>query len=190
MNTLEKSPKNKDGLDDCPFCDGEAETIRLGTRSQSAIASCTMCGATVESSDIGICKQWNHRAKSILKLKEDHQRALEQIKNLEISVKQLEGLINSPETIDFAKAVVLEAAHQLERWGHSGSAGKKDTDWFWLIGYLTGKAMFNPVENDCDHKEKQLHRIITIAAACANWHSARLGGMGSTMRPGIEAPDV
>ena len=30
------------------------------------------------------------------------------------------------------------------RWGNDGDAGKTDADWFWLIGYLAGKALHNP----------------------------------------------
>jgi hypothetical protein len=112
-------------------------------------------------------------------------------------------------------------------------AGKTDADWYWLIGYLAGKALHNPPEqvpdwNWCDlcgHRpsaiggycsecdvlthavetssvaevpalieqrkasaktavEKQLHRIITVAAAAANWHAAKLGK--TNMRPGID----
>lgn len=97
-------------------------------------------------------------------------------------VRQLESLINAPEIVDFQKAVVLEAAHQRERWSSDHDAGKTDADWFWLIGYLAGKALHNPKGD----KKKQLHRIVTIAAAAANWHAAKLGK--TKMRPGIERP--
>jgi hypothetical protein len=103
---------------------------------------------------------------------------------------------------DFVRAVVLEAAHQRERWGTEHDAGKTDADWFWLIGYLAGKALWNPgdmgdmvaafVGDDAAGAkallEKKLHRIITIAAAAANWHLAR-SGVDSRMRPGIDAAE-
>ncbi len=98
---------------------------------------------------------------------------------LRAEVARLNALVNAPELLDFQKAVVLEAAHQRERWSATGDAGKADADWFWLIGYLAGKAMHNPG----DDAGKQLHRIITIAAAAANWHAARLGAY-TDMRPG------
>ena len=41
---------------------------------------------------------------------------------------------------------------------------KTPEDWFWLIGYLVGKAI-RP-----DDPGKRLHHIITTAAACLNWH--------------------
>jgi hypothetical protein len=95
---------------------------------------------------------------------------------------RLNALVNTPEVVDFGMAVRLEAAHQRERWGSDHDAGKTDADWFWLIGYLAGKALHNPGD---DHA-KQLHRIITVAAAAANWHAAKLGK--TDMRPGIDTP--
>ncbi|HEY0915401.1 MAG TPA: hypothetical protein VGE22_11065 [Solimonas sp.] len=85
--------------------------------------------------------------------------------------------INTPEIADFLKAVENEALHQRDRWGADGDAGKADADWFWLIGYLAGKALHKP--------EKVLHHIITTAAACLNWHAAKLG-VHNRMRPGHE----
>lgn len=96
---------------------------------------------------------------------------------------ELETLLNTPEIHDFAKAVTLEAAHQRKRWGLDHDEGKTDADWFWLIGYLAGKALHNP---DGD-TEKKMHRIITIAAAACNWHAA-VSGQSTSMRPGIEPP--
>ena len=93
-------------------------------------------------------------------------------------VERLRGLLNTPEIQDFSKAVVLEALHQRERWG----SGKTDADWFWLLGFLAGKALHNPG----DDPKKKLHRIITIAAAAANWHAAVQGQ--TNMRPGILPP--
>lgn len=93
---------------------------------------------------------------------------------------QLGALLNTPEIHDFAKAVTLEAAHQRERWKTNDPA-KDDADWFWLVGYLAGKALHTPIMKDCAEGltfgpptailDKKLHRIITVAAACANWHA-------------------
>lgn len=97
-------------------------------------------------------------------------------------VKALTALLNTPELYDFAKAVTLEAAHQRERWGSDHDAGKTDPDWFWLLGYLAGKALHSLKTGDTD---KALHHVITTAAACANWHAA-LMGQDNRMRPGID----
>ena len=93
-------------------------------------------------------------------------------------IDQLKKQLNTPEILDFAKAVNLEAAHQRERWGTDHDGGKEDADWFWLVGYLAGKALHVP--------EKRLHHLITAAAALANWHLYTLGK--TNMRPGIETP--
>jgi hypothetical protein len=63
---------------------------------------------------------------------------------------------------------------------HDG--GKSDADWFWLIGYLAGKALHNPGGN----RQKKLHRIITVAAAACNWWAAVKGKTPSKMRPGMD----
>lgn len=87
--------------------------------------------------------------------------------------------INTPEIEDFLAAVHNEALHQRERWGSDQDAGKADADWLWLLGYLAGKALHAQTD------EKRLHHIITTAAACLNWHAARVGAWAS-MRPGID----
>ena len=102
-----------------------------------------------------------------------------QARRLNARIAELEGLINNPHTADFLEAVRLEAAHQRERWAVDHDAGKTDADWFWLVGYLAGKAVHKP--------EKQLHHIITTAAACLNWYMART--VGNTMRPGTSQSD-
>ena len=96
-------------------------------------------------------------------------------------VQQLESLINTPEIKDFVKATELEAMHQRERWGNEHDAGKRPEDWIALIAYLLGKATKAHFDNNND---KLLHHIITIAAACANWH-ANAAGTNNEMRPGV-----
>lgn len=91
--------------------------------------------------------------------------------------------INTPELYDFVKAVENEALHQRERWAVDHDAGKTDADWFWLIGYLAGKALHNPLKPDMSEQDAKLHRIVTVAAAAANWHAAVLGAH-TAMRPG------
>lgn len=101
-------------------------------------------------------------------------------------VERLRSLIHNPHTDDFLEAVRTEAAHQRERWGSKHDAGKTTPDWFWLIGYLAGKAVEAWKRNDA---EKQKHHVITTAAACLNWHAA-ITGSSTTMRPGIEPPET
>lgn len=99
---------------------------------------------------------------------------------------RLHSQLNSPEIEDFAYGVVLEAAHQRERWKADHDAGKSPFDWFWLIAYLAQKAAAASVAGDVD---KAKHHTISTAAALANWHLA-LGGGDNGMRPGIEPPTV
>lgn len=91
---------------------------------------------------------------------------------LRAECRRLDALINTPEIHDFMSGAALEAAHQIERWPPGHDAGKSDADWFWLIGYLAGKALHNPSSPDGrSFADLKLHRIITVAAAAANWHA-------------------
>lgn len=97
-------------------------------------------------------------------------------------ITRLQGLLNTPELHDFARGVTLEAAHQRQRWAANHDAGKEHADWFWLTGYLAGKAFAAALSGDL---EKAKHHCISTAAALANWHAA-LAGTDHTMRPGID----
>lgn len=77
--------------------------------------------------------------------------------------------LNTPSTSDFLPSVALEAVHQQARWGAAHDAQKGPEDWFWLLGYLGGKALRAAVEGDLT---KALHHTISTAAACAHWHAA------------------
>lgn len=98
-------------------------------------------------------------------------------------IERLNAIINTPHADDFLKAVSVEAEHQRQRWGAEGDAGKSPADWFWLIGYLGGKALHARAS---DNAVKAEHHIITTAAACANWHRNMFGK--TDMRPGISSP--
>jgi hypothetical protein len=99
-------------------------------------------------------------------------------------VKRLRGRINSPELHHFAAGAVLEAVHQRERYPSEHDAGKDGADWFWLVGFLAGKALRAVGDDD---RDKALHHCISTAAALANWHAAIMG-VQADMRPGIEPP--
>lgn len=105
---------------------------------------------------------------------------------LKAEVARLTALLNTPETEEFLKALPLEAAHQVERWGSDNGAGKTAWDWFWLIGYLAQKAATSAIAGDL---QKARHHTISTAAALANWHKALAGG-DNKMRPGVMPPAV
>lgn len=115
----------------------------------------------------------------------------------------LHALVNSPQTADFLESTRLEVVHQVQRWGTVHDRAKRPADWFWLVGYLAGKALHAAHEVDHlsrlslpspgtvqtieRHREKALHHTISTAALLANWHTAlKLGS--SEFTPG--ASDV
>jgi len=116
--------------------------------------------------------------------------------------ERLDALINTPELDEFLRAVHVEAVHQVERWGTAHDRAKRPADWFWLVGYLAGKALHAQTEwqalidsgmefeQDADGKTqlerrqgKALHHCISTAAALYNWHCA-IKGIDVRMCPG------
>ena len=101
-------------------------------------------------------------------------------------IAELEGqlaVLDTPHTADWFEGVRLEAAHQIKRWGADHDAGKEPQDWFWLLGYLSGKALRAAI--DCD-AEKTKHHTISSGAVLLNWFRA-ITGDSNAMRPGIDA---
>ena len=78
---------------------------------------------------------------------------------------------NAPETEDFWNGVRRESAHQRERWGEAHDRSKSAENWYWLAGYLAGKALRAAIQGD---KGKALHHTISAAAALSQWHAAIL----------------
>lgn len=101
-------------------------------------------------------------------------------------VCRLRKLINSPQTDNWMESVQLEAAHQQERWGVKGDVGKTPLDWFWLLGYLAGKAVAAFVAGD---PSKGKHHIVSSSAMLLNWHRHVTGEI-TAMRPGIDPSGV
>jgi hypothetical protein len=102
------------------------------------------------------------------------------ILTLQAEIAQLKSKLFIPEVDDFVRGVEHEAAHQRLRWGSSHDEGKEPADWFWLVGYLAGKALNAGVAGDLG---KLKHHCISTAAALANWHAFASGT--TNMRPGV-----
>lgn len=73
---------------------------------------------------------------------------------------------------DFWVGVRAEKMHQLARWGTT-DRNKSPADWYWLVGYLAGKALMFAAKGDT---KKALHHCISSAAVLANWHDTLGGG--------------
>lgn len=80
--------------------------------------------------------------------------------------------LNTPEVDDFLEGVKLEAAHQRERWTTAHDREKSAEYWFWLIAYLSGKALRAALTFDYD---KARHHCISSAAALYHWQTAITG---------------
>lgn len=138
---------------------------------------------------------------------------LAQLEAASAEAERLTELINTPELVDFPKAVHLEAVHQEERWGTTDREGKTPYDWFWLVGHLASRALEHHKEADrlerelaerfsmpgggrmvailpsiAHHREKAVHHCITAAAALSHWHASMLG-KHTFFQPG-QAPSI
>lgn len=94
---------------------------------------------------------------------------LRALREFALEANRLRTLINTPEIEDFLQGVRLEAAHQVERWGSAHDRAKSAENWYWLVGYLGGKALRSTITGD---RDKALHHCISSAAALMNWHGA------------------
>lgn len=91
------------------------------------------------------------------------------VAELHAELARLHAVINEPHTDDFLQATSIEKEHQRQRWGDAHDRSKSAEHWFWLVGYLAGKALRAAISGD---REKALHHTISSAAALANWHDA------------------
>lgn len=86
---------------------------------------------------------------------------------------QMHQLLNTPSVDSFLEGTRIEIAHQIDRWGTVHDRAKQPQDWFWLLGYLGGKALRAHVDGDI---EKALHHTISTAAVLGNWYTHILYG--------------
>lgn len=112
------------------------------------------------------CENVNRQAERHQRVYAELNRQLDEAKR---DAERLNALINTPEIEDFLQGVRLEAAHQIERWGSAHDREKSAENWYWLVGYLGGKALRSTITGD---RDKALHHCISSAAALMNWHSA------------------
>jgi hypothetical protein len=117
----------------------------------------------------------NHEARAAefrrqLSAEREHGQALErEIREVRARNAELERRINTPELEHFDAGVPLEAAHQVERWGEAHDRSKSAENWYWIVGYLAGKALRASITGD---RAKALHHTISAAGALRNWHRA------------------
>lgn len=98
-----------------------------------------------------------------------------------VEIEYLRGLISRPYVGAWLDEILIEAAHQRDRWGAEQDHGKAPEDWFWLVGYLAGKALASHKAGDA---AKAHHHTVSTAAVLAHW-AAAIGGQENVMRPGV-----
>lgn len=90
-------------------------------------------------------------------------------------IARLDAIIHSPESDDFIKGVSIEAEYQRQLHGVDATEDRFDWhQWYWVVGYLAGKALAACKSGD-DNGEKAKHHLITTAALLMNWHNVLIG---------------
>lgn len=118
--------------------------------------------------DVQSAMCWQDSCVARRRIKDGARLLTRQRDDAKAEVSRLAKLLNTPELQDFRDAVVREAAHQRERWGDEHDKAKAPADWFWLVGFLAGKALAAQLAGKLD---KARHHTISTAAALANWHA-------------------
>ena len=168
-----------------------SDGIPIHNQEEPKCVNCTVCGWVLDTrGECTVCGGVS-REESFTRVdfyRKGYEAGLdsnrERITELEADRDRLHNLIWNPENQNFLEGVRIEAAHQVDRWGTSHDNGKAQQDWFWLIGYLSGKALRATIDGD---KEKALHHCISSAAVCANWHS-HISGTELSFTPGLSVP--
>jgi hypothetical protein len=104
-----------------------------------------------------------------------------EVDDLRSELERLRGLVARPYVGAWTDEVIIEAAHQRERWGAEHDHGKQPEDWFWVIGYLAGKALASHKAGDL---EKARHHTVSTATVLAHW-AAAVAGNENVFRPGL-----
>lgn len=93
---------------------------------------------------------------------------------------RLREIIHRPESDDFLKGVSIEAEFQRQKHGVDNlmQPTRDWHQWFWVSGYLLGKALSACLRGD---REKAKHHLVTTAALLANWHNVFTGKPNATV---------
>ncbi len=94
---------------------------------------------------------------------------------LEAEIARLKAIIHTPESDDFLRGVSIEAEYQRTLHGVDDTAARFDWhQWFWVAGYLLGKAL-GCCKTGAGNGEKAKHHLVTTAALLMNWHNVLTG---------------
>ena len=108
-----------------------------------------------------------------------------EIAQLKAELKRLNKILNTPLYDDFLEAVKAEASHQASRAQEYHDEEKKPADWFWLIGYLAGKALAAHITG---RRRLAMHHTISSAGVLYHWHQAIKQQTDPTTTPAQETP--
>lgn len=112
---------------------------------------------------------WRDELSTVTSQKKRIAELEDQLTRKAVEADNLRDVLNTPLFDDFTQAVSREAVHQIQRWGRAHDRSKSAENWYWLVGYLAGKALRAAIKGDI---EKAKHHTISTAAALMQWHAA------------------
>ena len=125
-------------------------------------------------------------SRDILEICEENSQLRERRDKAVAELNRMREIINRPHIGMWTEEVIFEAAHQRERWPSESDATKKPTDWFWLVGYLAGKALAAHMAGDTD---KLRHHTVSTGAVLAHW-AAYAKGDETVFSPGTTPTEL
>ena len=170
----------------CPACDAlvDVETPCF----DGSDYECGRCGLVVVATSFtsgawALCVE-DEGAERLLQ-ERDRQRSMiavrdEYMAELKAEVARLNGLVNAPELHDFSKGVVLEAAHQRERWGapHVHVALEEYRQKMGIDAKLIGVAMVANRWSIADPNDPRQLDVVGFDTSVPAVMSALIGGDG------------
>jgi hypothetical protein len=97
--------------------------------------------------------------------------------------RKARGELAGAVTNSFWEGLRVEREFQRRKWGAVDDRNKAPADWFWLVGYLAGKALTAHVTGD---SYKARHHTISAAAVLSHWWDAILVPVDETKPSDLE----
>ena len=94
---------------------------------------------------------------------------LETLEKMVKEMERMQSLFASRVFWNFVDGLEREAAEEMGRSRSAPDQEWQKEDWFWLIGWVVGKALQAHIRGDC---EKALHHTVSSAAVLINWQAA------------------
>lgn len=107
---------------------------------------------------------------------------------LEAEIARLKAIIHQPCSSEFLRGASIEAEYQRDLHGVDTTDARFDwIQWYWVCGYLLGKALAACKSGE-DNGEKAKHHLITTAGLLNNWYNVLTGQPAASVHSNAGKP--